>query len=300
MWGVVALLIVSVGLGILARRSRMFPAQTPEVLNSVILNVALPALVLRVLHDVPVTPSLFAAASMLWLQFLLSLTVFWLLARFTSLERGTAGALILTAGLSNTAYVGLPVIEAVLGHEALGVAVFVDQIGSFLVMASLGIAAAAAFSGRSAHPRTIALKVLRFPPFIALVVAFLLRPVAFPAWALTTLDRLGGLLTPLALFSVGFQLRFGEVHRRLGALGAGLLFKLAVSPLVLGLLFALFAAPASTEWKVTVLQCAMPPMVTGGILASQSELDPPLAAAMVGVGLPLSAATLAVIVHLMG
>ena len=45
---------------------------------------------------------------------------------------------------------------------------------------------------------------------------------------------------------------------------------------------------------------AMPPMVTGGILASQNDLDPPLAAAMVGVGIPLSAATIAAFVHFFG
>jgi hypothetical protein len=37
----------------------------------------------------------------------------------------------------------------------------------------------------------------------------------------------------------------------------------------------------------------MPPIVTGGIIAAQHELDPPLAAAMVGVGLVVSAASLA-------
>jgi predicted permease len=37
-----------------------------------------------------------------------------------------------------------------------------------------------------------------------------------------------------------------------------------------------------------VLQNAMAPMVSGAILASEHELDPELAALMVGFGIPLS------------
>jgi predicted permease len=40
--------------------------------------------------------------------------------------------------------------------------------------------------------------------------------------------------------------------------------------------------------EATVLQNAMAPMVSGAILASEHELDPDLAALMVGLGIPLS------------
>lgn len=293
MSGVIALLVTSLSLGVLARRVRAFPENTASGINAVVLYVALPALVLRAIHSVPLEPSLLWAAAMLWLQFGVAIGVFKLLGRFAKLSRGTVGALVLTAGLSNTAFVGLPVIEAVLGPEALGVGVVVDQLGSFLVMATVGIAFAAHAAGGRGDPRAQVRRVVLFPPFIALVAAFVLRPLSFPGWVEVTLTRLGDLLTPLALFSVGFQLQLRGLRAHLGALGAGLTFKLVVSPVLFALVLSGFIPPGTVAWEVTVLQCAMPPMVTGGILAAQHELNPPLAAAMVGVGIPLSALTLA-------
>ena len=299
MSGLIALVVLSLAAGMVARRTGAFPAQTSDVLNAVVLKVALPALVLRAMHRVPLEPALLAGAGMLWLQFLLALGFFVVVGRVFKLSRATVGALTLTAGLSNTAFVGLPVIEAALGPSALGPAVFVDQVGSFLVVCSLGMAVAAGAAGRKLDLRAVVKKVVLFPPFIALVAALLLRPVAFPFWLDETLHRVGQLLTPLALLSVGFQLRVRGAAGRFKPLLGGLAFKLVLAPLALGAVMLVFEPSSSLIWKVTVLQCAMPPMVTGGILAAQHDLDPPLAAAMVGVGLPVSAATLAAIIALL-
>jgi predicted permease len=48
---------------------------------------------------------------------------------------------------------------------------------------------------------------------------------------------------------------------------------------------------SSLTFEVSVLQAAMAPMVTSAILASDHGLDPELAALMVGLGIPLSFAT---------
>lgn len=294
MSGVIALLVTSLSLGLLAQRVRAFPENTASGVNAVVLYVALPALVLRAIHSVQFDAALLWGAAMLWLQFLVAVALFKLVGRLARFSSGTVSALVLTAGLSNTAFIGLPVIEAVLGPGALGVGVFVDQLGSFLVMATVGIAFAARAAGHRGDPRGQVRKVLLFPPFLALVAAFLLRPVAFPSWMEVTLVRLGDLLTPLALFSVGFQLQLRGLKEHLAPLSAGLGFKLIASPVLFGAILAVFIPADSMPWEVTVLQCAMPPMVTGGILATQHDLNPRLAAAMVGLGIPLSAVTLAV------
>lgn len=287
-----ALLVTSLGLGLLAQRSKRFPPQTNEALNAFILNVSLPALVLRAMHQVPLTTSLLGGAAMMWMQILGAWGLFVVLGKLFKWPRGTVGALVLTGGLGNTAFVGLPLIEAVIGKSALGVGVFVDQIGSFLALSTVGMVVAGWASGQASSPVAIVKRVALFPPFIALVVALLLRPFTYPAFVETTLVRLGDMLTPLALFSIGFQLRFVGMRERLNAIGSGLLYKLALSPLMAGLTLALLMPTDSVVWKVAVLQCAMGPMVTGGILAAQNDLDPPLAAAMVGLGTPVSALTL--------
>jgi hypothetical protein len=280
---------VCLALGVLGRRSGRFPPQTAGVLNSFVIAVALPALVLRVVHTLEFRPGLLAAAASPWVVFLAAVGFFRLVGPHLGLRPASVGALVLTGGLSNTAFVGLPMAEALLGREGLAVAVVVDQLGAFLVLATLAtlFAARAAAGDEALRPAGLLRKVVTFPPFLALVLALALRPLSFPGWVDTVLERLGSTLTPLALFSVGFQLQLGGLRARAGALALGLGFKLVLAPalVVLGL-WALPVAPIVHE--ATVLQNAMAPMVSGAILASEHRLDPELAALMVGFGIPLS------------
>ncbi|MCY1046357.1 AEC family transporter [Corallococcus sp. bb12-1] len=286
---VIGLLGVCLVLGVLARRSGRFPEATASVFNVFLLNVSLPALVLRAMHRLEFVPGLAVAAVAPWLLFLGASFVMRLLGPRLGLSRESVAALVLTAGLGNTAFVGLPMAAALLGPDGVAVAVVVDQLGSFLVVATLAtLTAAKAHAQASLSVRTLVRKVLVFPPFQALVVALLLRPFAFPDWMDSVLQRLGDLLTPLALFLVGFQLRLDGLRKRLPALALGLSYKLVLAPVAVLVMLAFMPGLALVVRQATVLQIAMAPMVTAALLAAEYELDPELAVLMVGVGIPLS------------
>ncbi|MCP3136024.1 AEC family transporter [Pyxidicoccus xibeiensis] len=299
MSGVIGLLATCLVLGVLARRSGKFPAGSAGPFNTFVLYVALPALVLRVMHRLEFVPELAVAAVVPWLYYLAAGPFFRLLGPRLGLSKQSVMALVLTGGLGNTAFVGLPMAEALLGQGGLAVAVVADQLGSFLVLSTLATLAATRASSEEALPwRVLARKVVTFPPFVALVLSLALRPWGYPEWVETVLERLGALLTPLALFSVGLQLRLKGVRSRLPALALGLSYKLLLVPglVALGLLAMPGLAPVVVH--ATVLQAAMAPMVSAAILAAEHDLDPDLAVLMVGVGIPLSFATAPVILWL--
>jgi predicted permease len=56
----------------------------------------------------------------------------------------------------------------------------------------------------------------------------------------------------------------------------------------------------SLEFKVTVLESGMAPMITGSIIAMQFGLQPRLATLLSGLGMPISAITLALWYFLLG
>jgi predicted permease len=101
------------------------------------------------------------------------------------------------------------------------------------------------------------------------------------------LGRIAVTLSPLALFSVGLQLRLRFETHHLSPLLMNFSWKLGIAPL---LIFTLgWALHVSTPIvAVTVLQGAMAPMVTAGILCQQHDLDTPLANLLVGGGIMLS------------
>ncbi|HXU33876.1 MAG TPA: AEC family transporter [Thermoanaerobaculia bacterium] len=289
------LLAVCLLAGILLRVSGKVGAEGSKPLNLAVLYVALPALVLEHVHGLKFERSLLLPALMPWLVFSVGAGLFLLLWRFGVLSREATGALCLTAALGNTSFVGLPMIEAYYGKGLLGVGVMADQLGTFLCLNIPGILLAtrlAAREGEKTSAAEIARKVLLFPPFLTLLIAIALRPFEYPDWAHALLTRLGDTLTPLALLSVGIQLRFGGLASRRREMGAGIAYKLLAAPLLALAIFGLLLGARGPVFQVTVFEAAMAPMITGSIVAQEYGLDGELAALLVGVGIPVSFLTL--------
>jgi len=285
------LLVVCLLLGFAAARWLHVPEGTPAAINFWVLNIALPALVLVQIGRLQFDASLLFPALAPWFVAIGAAFLFSWLGRRQGWSRGAIGALTLTCGLGNTAFMGLPMIEAFRGTQSLGAAIIADQLGTFLALSTLGVVFAAHYSGRSAQPAELLRRVVTFPSFLALVVAIVVRALGgWPGWCVDVLARLGATLTPLALFSVGLQFRFGDLAHHVPRVAAGLSWKLLVAPLVICIAAALLKIDHAVA-AVSILQCAMAPMVSAGMLAEQHGLDPPLANTVVGIGILTSLAT---------
>lgn len=290
----VLLLIVCFAAGMILRRTGRFPENTPAVLNGFIIHVSLPAVALLHIHNLRIDLSLLYTISMAWILFGAGFVLFRIAGRLASLPRETTGALMLVAGLGNTSFVGLPMIEAYYGKDYLGIGLIADQLGSFLVLSTLGILTATVYSSGEVSARQIIRKVLLFPPFQALLLALLLKPVPFHPMAVTVLQKIGDTLTPLALASVGFQLRLSQMRGELKPLFMGLFYKLALGPALIALLFVVILGGKGPVMQVTIFEAAMAPMISAGIVAVDHRLNPPLVALLLGIGIPLSFLTLPV------
>ena len=230
--------------------------QAPATLNSFIIHVSLPALTLLYIHDLKLTGNVGLMAVMAWIYFALAAGFFWSIGRWLKLPRGTVGALMLTGGLGNTSFVGLPMIEAYYGHEGIVNGIIVDQLGSFLVLSTLGITVAGLYSSGRPTGKEILRRILLFPPFIALVISLALIPLDYAPWFTTLLKRLGDTLAPLALVSVGFQLHLGHLTGNGRNLAMGLGFKLLLAPLVIYLLYAQVLGAHGQAIQVTLFEAA--------------------------------------------
>ena len=288
----VAMLVVCLLVGMLLRKTRRVPENAHVSINAFIVHVALPALILGQIHGLRLSPELFFPVSMPWLLFALSLPAFMLVGRWLKLPATVTGALIMTAGLANTSFVGLPMIETFYGAQDLSTGILIDQLGTYLVLSTLGIVVACAYSSGTASWREVARRVVTFPPLIALLLALALSQVAYPAWLGGMLHRLGDTLAPLALVSVGLQLRLDQLAGNRVPLALGLGFKLVLAPLLVALVYLGALSWGGETSRVTIFESAMGPQIGGAIVAMQYGLNPSLITLMVGVGIALSFLTL--------
>lgn len=286
------MLVLCLVAGLLLRRAGRVADNAHQALNAVIVHLALPAVTLRTLHAFRFDPEHLMPVAMPWLLFAVGAGLFWALGRAMKLSRAQVGALTLVGGFGNTSFVGLPMIETLHGRDGLGLGLLIDQLGSYLALSTLGVAAAAWYAaGPRVGGREVLRRIVTFPPVIALVLALLLRPLPFPQPLEMALARIGDTLAPLALLSVGMQLRLDALREHARALALGLSYKLVLAPaLVVGVLWLADAAPDMPS-RVSVIEAAMPPMIGAGIVAAQANLAPRLVSMMVGVGIPLGLVT---------
>jgi predicted permease len=283
------LLVACFILGMLLRRSGRLPVNAHTALNGVIIHVSLPAVTLLYVHELRIDAALIYPAAMAWIMFAIGYTFFRVVGKLAGWPLGTIGALTLTGSLANTSFVGLPMIQTFYGSHDLALGVLIDQMGTYLVLSTLGILTAVIYGqGTALTAGAVIRKVLTFAPFIAFAVALLLIPFHYPGWLVTLLKGLGATLVPLALLSVGFQIQWSAVRGKLRELTLGLGFKLVAAPALIALLFVgLFDARGETI-QITIFEAAMAPQIGASIVAVEHDLDPALVTLMVGIGIPLS------------
>ena len=290
----VILLMACFLVGMLLRWSGRLPANAHAVLNGFVIHVSLPALTLLYVHALRLEAGLLIPIAMPWVMFGVGFLLFRAAGRLLALSRGTVGALILTGSLANTSFIGLPMIEAYYGAQGLALGILIDQMGTYLVLSTLGLVVAATYGhGAGISARSVTRRLLTFAPFLSLLVAVLLIPLPYPAWFDVLLRRLGTTLVPLALVSVGFQIQWSAVRGKLRELAMGLGFKLVAGPAVVALLFAGLLGARGETIQITIFEAAMAPQIGAAIIAMDHDLDPALVTLMVGVGIPLSFLTLA-------
>jgi malate permease and related proteins len=287
----IALVLACLVIGVALRLSGRLPDNSSGVLGGWVINVALPATAFHSVHDLTVRDDWWLAAATPWIGVLFTVAVIVPLCRALRWSRQRTGALLLCAGWGNTSFVGLPMIVAFAGSRWLGLGVVIDLCGSYLALSTLGIAIASIAGSTQVSWRVIAKRIATFPPFLAIIIAFVTNSLDRPTWLTQIIDVLAQTLTPVAVAAVGYALRVEHISGRFAAMGVGLGFRLFVAPLALVLLYCALGQAGDPVAKVAMLEMAMPPMLGASIIAMEYDLEPDLVAPLIGVGVPLSMLT---------
>jgi predicted permease len=287
-------ILVALAGGYILRKTGKVQASSAAGINAWLINIAMPAVVLRYVPHISWTPAVLFPLTAPALVIAGAALFTWVAARWGRWNHGRTAGVFLSTGWANTSFVGFPLLLAYYGPASLAIGVLCDQI-TFVLLSTVGIAVAAASQAKATATgrpvwRTVAGRVASFPPLWSFAVALVL-----PRWIdLSPLDPLFGALAatmgPVALFSVGMQLSFTQVKLGGKVLAVGLVYRLILAPLLtLGAAWALGLTGDTV--RVTVFEMGMAPMVTVAILAAEYGTDPRMTSAMMGLGIPLSLLT---------
>ena len=292
------LIVLAISIGYLFKRVRIFPEESAAILNKFVIFVSLPAMILLQIPKLSFSMEFVIPIIIAWSVTIITAVITLVISKILKFTKVVTGALMLVAVLTNSSFLGIPLINAYLGAEALPFILVYDQMGTFLALSTYGIFVAAYYSDQSEiNFRVMAVKTLTFPPFIFLLIALLFVNTPFPDAISNVLTALANTIVPVALVAVGLQLQFRLPGHEIQPFGIALFIKLIISPLV-ALAIVSMAGWSSLAASVSVMEAGMAPMVTAGAMASLYGLAPRLTSAIVGYGILLSFLSTAVLFRL--
>lgn len=283
-------LLILLGYGL--KRARILHTAHVPVLNGVVVNLTLPALVVLGLARAPRLPLSEALLPLaLLLAQIITLAAAFALGRGLRLPGPTLGATLIVGAFGNTGFLGYPMTLALLPVRFPD-AILLDQFGMTILLylsaavigARLGSGQAGA-AGLPGQERAAILKFLRSPLFLSLVVGSLARVIPWPHALLSLpavqwvgsvmaqcLTYLGQGTTPVVLLALGVALRPGAARLHLRPLLLSSALKLLLCPLAMWALCLAFGL-SGDRLRVGVLLAAMPTAVVASVLCGQHELE---------------------------
>ncbi len=219
----------------------------------------------------------------------------WLVLRVTGADYGERGAAALTSSYGNVGNAGLAICAFALGDDILPIAsVLMLTINSAGLVFGTGIAAA-----RTTTPLAALGRAVTAPMAVAAWLAIVANAtnVSLPLIAERPVTLVASALIPTMLITLGIQLVANGLPTLDRALSVSAVAKLAVAPLVAGVVIGLLDVDGDPAAAV-IIQSAMPPAVFCALLALEHDFETERVTSSVAASTLASIVTLPVVLAL--
>lgn len=268
--------------GLLFSRTRAASSYWIDVLNKYALWIGFPALVINSLSQLdieggPIVRLILFNSAFIVACILMAYPVSRLL-KLSNLRRRT---LFLIFAFGNVAYLGMPVLQNMMGDEILPVAAILSSVYVFwLLTLALVLVEVHAEEGQL-HLAKLSVSLVKNPLLISVLVGILILAfnIRLPVALAKTISMFSASVTPIVLFSLGIFMGYqsrGTLHDW-AFTGVFLLITMILFPALFYVAIRNSNMP-SDYIKASILDAAMPLGLTPYALSQQYHLDTPFAA----------------------
>jgi transporter, auxin efflux carrier len=281
-------IFILIASGYAAKKFKVFEQKNASVFINYALCFALPALIFDKIYHVNIDTTLINVIAMGFASSILGAVAIYFACRFFKFNKATIVSAVLLGMFGNTIFMGMPIIEGFFGVESMNEVIFYDQLATSIPISVFGPFILAFGAPAKVSMMQNVIKVIKFPPFVALILGLLLRSTPLPQVIFDSLELFAKSVVPVALFAIGIGLGFRSIKSAYKSTAVVILGKMLVAPLIFLLLILIFGIDLKQTWMIGVLQCAMPPMVLASAMIMKAELDSQLAVSAVAVGVGFS------------
>jgi hypothetical protein len=291
-------LIVLILVGYLSKRIGLLRSDDAIILNKIVLNIALPALIFSALYSANLSDlnSLVGITVICMLIGIVGGFVVYIFSKIMKHPKKTRWSIISSATLFNSGFMGYPIVLGVFGGVGLVRAIFFDT-GSTILFILFGILFALFFGGDSSAE---AKRVLTYPPIWAIILGIILNLSNFNIGSFTPqiLTYFSGAAIPLIMLSLGLSLDASSLKNYYKEAAIVSSIKLLLAPLI-ALVIVIILGISGINGKVIIVEAAMPSAMLSLVLAITYELDIKAVSACIFLSTVLSMITLPIIMALL-
>lgn len=267
--------------GIVFQKKGMITKEQEEGINHLIVNLTWPCLIIDAMQIEYETQILKDSVYTMGVCFLIFGAIFVMtvfLPRRIKMKEGRRYLLCFMLLFGNTGFIGIPVMKALYGGEAVFYAAIIEMINDIFIF-TLGVLLIQKSAGADLKMQW---KNLFSPGMVGVLLglSFFLLRITLPTAISQAVETLGNATTPLTMFMIGVQL--GSLDRRElfrdHQIYLVSLLKLILIPVCVFLFFALWKSEISLLEKTIILSFAMPVGSVAAIFSKQYESDAEFAA----------------------
>lgn len=288
--------------GIIFKKKGLIDANQSKGISSVVVNLTWPCLVISAMQ-VEFTQQIFRSSLYIFVVVLLIFAVAfalgYLLVKALKIKRSQGSIFAFMLVFANTGFIGIPVINALYGKEAVFYASIIEMVNDIMLF-TVGIMLIQFSVGAKAK---INLKGLLTPGIIGVVLGYILFLCNFqlPGFLGKSVNIIGAATTPLTMFIIGVQIGGLKLKEILGDANIYIMsfMKLMIIPGIALLVMHFVFKDTSLLSKVLIMSFAMPVAACTTIFTEQYNGDVGFATKGVLLSTMLSIGTISIFAMLL-
>ncbi|MDD5986211.1 MAG: AEC family transporter [Eubacteriales bacterium] len=271
-----AMIFLMIVPGIICAKAKVLTPEQTGGINSLVANVTWPCLVVDAMQiDFSVTMLKQCGYSMIIMiiVFAAALGLAVLLGRCMSMKKQQSYIMTFMLIFANTGFMGIPVINALYGKEAVFYASIVEMVND-IFMFTVGIMLIQIAAGTA---KKMELRSLLSPGMFGVIIGFLLFlfDIRLPGFLGRSVNLIGAATTPLSMIVIGLQVGQQSIRQLVGDIRMYVMsfMKLIVIPLIVFVIMIFILHDTSMLAKVLILEFAMPVAACTVIFSAQYKAD---------------------------
>lgn len=278
-------------LGMFLKHINFLKSTDSILLNKIVLNISLPALLFINLSTAKINPNVGLLPITATLIVIITAVLAYVYSKVQSYSKKATWTIIMASSMMNTAFIGYPVIMGVLGNDGFVASIFYD-----MVIALAFVVYAMILTGVFGGSKKQVLKDgLSFMPLWAAIFGLLFNVFnVHVGYVLeSSLNYLGQATIALIMLSVGLKLDVLSLKANIKDSAFILFLQLILAPLIVMLAYNLMGVEGLI-YKVGVLDTAMPIAMNCLVLSITYDLDSQLMASVIFLSTILCVFTLTI------